>query len=145
MLFIENKYNYKEILVINEIYRGIEYCKLHDNFLKSNIKNLDFSVFNIKKKYSRTISNLLSSWMFTLYSKYNFNDDPFFPTDFMHFDNLKNTLIDYTSIYDIQNKNIKINNIITDLSNNYKKILFNLNKYNNLNDDNIQINKTEIF
>ena len=83
--------------------------------------------------------------MFTLYSKYNFNDDPFFPTDFMHFDNLKNTLNDYTSIYDIQNKNIKINNIITDLSNNYKKILFNLNKYNNLNDDNIQINKTEIF
>ena len=145
MLFIENKYNYKEILVINEIYRGIEYCKLHDNFLKSCIKNLDFSVFNIKKKYSRTISNLLSSWMFTLYSKYNFNDDPFFPTDFMHFDNLKNTLIDYTSIYDIQNKNIKINNIITDLSNDYKKILFNLNKYNNLNDDNIQINKTEIF
>ena len=145
MLFIENNYNYKEILIVNEIYRGIEYCKLHDNFLKSCIKNLDFSVFNIKKKYSRTISNLLSSWMFTLYSKYNFNDDPFFPSDFMHFDNLKNTLNDYTSIYDIEDKNIKINNIIADLSNDYKKLLLNLNKYNNLNDDNIQINKTEIF
>ena len=70
-----------------ELYRGIEYCKLHDDFLKSCLNNLNCSVFNIKKKYSRTISNLLSSWMFTLYSNYNFNDDPFFPTNYKYFDN----------------------------------------------------------
>ena len=79
MLFIENNYTDKKILVIHELYRGIEYCKLHDNFFKSCLKHLGLSVFNIKKKHSRTISNLLSSWMFTLYSNYNFNDDPFFP------------------------------------------------------------------
>ena len=87
MLFIENSFDNKEILVTMELYRGIEYCKLHDNFFKSCLKHLDSSVFNIKKKYSRTISNLLSSWMFTLYSHYDFKNDPFFPTEFMHFDN----------------------------------------------------------
>jgi len=145
MLFIENKYNNKEILVMHELYRGMEYCKLHDIFFKSCLKNLDSCVFNIKKKYSRTISNLLSSWMFTLYSHYNFNEDPFFPTDYLYFDNLKSTLNDYTSIYNIKNKNIKINKIIQDLSINYKQILINLKKYNNLNDNNININKINIF
>ena len=76
MLFIENIYNEKEILIIYELYRGIEYCKLHDNFFKSCLKNLNTDVFNIKKKYSRTISNLLSSWMFVIFLLI-FND-PFF-------------------------------------------------------------------
>jgi hypothetical protein len=145
MLFIENNYTNKKILVMQELYRGIEYCKLHDIFLKSCLKHLDPSVFNIKKKYSRTISNLLSSWMFTLYSHYHFNDDPFFPTEFMYFDNLKNTLRDYTSIYNIKDDTIKINNIIDELSCNYKKLLINLNKYSNLNDNNITISKNQIF
>jgi hypothetical protein len=145
MLFIENIYNKQEILIIYELYRGIEYCKLHDNFFKSCLKNLNTDVFNIKKKYSRTISNLLSSWMFTLYSYYNFNDDPFFPTNYMYFDNLKKTLNDYTSIYNIKNKSNKINIIISELSKNYKEILINLKKYKNVNDENINLNKIIIL
>jgi hypothetical protein len=145
MLFIENIYNKQEILIIYELYRGIEYCKLHDNFFKSCLKNLNTDVFNIKKKYSRTISNLLSSWMFTLYSYYNFNDDPFFPTNYMYFDNLKKTLNDYTSIYNIKNKSNKINIIISELSKNYKEILINLKKYKNVNDKNINLNKIIIL
>ena len=108
------------------------------------MKHLGLSVFNIKKKHSRTISNLLSSWMFTLYSNYNFNDDPFFPTDFIYFDNLKNTLHDYTSIYNIKDATVKINNIID----NYLviiKILINLNKFSNINDNNIIISKHQIL
>ena len=46
MLFIENKYDNKKILVIMELYRGIEYCNLHDNFLKSCLNNLGPLVFN---------------------------------------------------------------------------------------------------
>lgn len=145
MLFIENSFNDKEILITMELYRGLEYCKLHDNFFKSCLKHLDSSVFNIKKKYSRTISNLLSSWMFTLYSHYDFKDDPFFPTDFMHFLNLKNTLFDYTSIYNIKDDAVKINKIIDELTNNYTKILVNLKKYSELNDNNIIISKNLIF
>lgn len=145
MLFIENIYKKKDIHIKMELYRGIEYCKLHDEFLKSCLKNLNCSVFNIKKKYSRTISNLLSSWMFTLYSYYNFNDDPFFPTNYNYFDNLKDTLYDYTSIYDIENKDEKVNKIITDLSNNYKKVLLNLSKYKNVNDKNIILSKNSYF
>lgn len=145
MLFIENIYEKKNIHMEMELYRGIEYCKLHDAFLKSCLKNLNCSVFNIKKKYSRTISNLLSSWMFTLYSYYNFNDDPFFPTNYNYFDNLKDTLYDYTSIYDIENKDEKVNKIITDLSNNYKKVLLNLSKYKNVNDINIILSKKKYF
>tara|TARA_B100001121_G_scaffold307466_1_gene329053 strand:- start:5575 stop:6813 length:1239 start_codon:yes stop_codon:yes gene_type:complete len=145
MLFIENSFDNKEILITMELYRGIEYCKLHDNFFKSCLKHLDSSVFNIKKKYSRTISNLLSSWMFTLYSHYDFKNDPFFPTEFMYFDNLKNTLHDYTSIYNINDKSIKINNIIQELSSNYKQILLNLKQYKNLNDENIVLNKIQKY
>lgn len=149
MLFIENtiSHNYNNKININinmEILRGLEYCKLHDEFLKSCLKHLDSKVFNIKKKYSRTISNLLSSWMFTLYSHYDFNDDPFFPTNYNYFDNLTSTLNDYSSLYNIKNKNIKINKIIDDLSINYKKILEKLNNIKN-NDITINIYKHQIF
>lgn len=145
MLFIENIYEKKDIHIKMELYRGIEYCKLHDDFLKSCLKNLNCSVFNIKKKYSRTISNLLSSWMFTLYSNYNFNDDPFFPTNYNYFDNLKETLYDYISIYEIENKDEKVNKIISDLTNNYKKVLLNLSKYKNIDDKNIILSKNSYF
>lgn len=141
MLFIENKYNNKQISITMELYRGIEYCKLHDKFFKSCLNHLEFFVFNIKKKYSRTISNLLSSWMFTLYSYYDFKDDPFFPTKYMYFKNLKNTLNDYTSIYNIKNSKTKINNIIDELDNNYNNILINLKKYKTIDNNNITISK----
>ena len=69
----------------------------------------------------------------------------FFPTDFIYFDNLKNTLHDYTSIYNIKDATVKINKIIDELSCNYKKILINLNKFSNVNDNNIIISKHQIF
>lgn len=149
MLYIENSnlQKDKDISLVMEIYRGIEYCNLHDKFLKSCIDNLGSNVFNIKKKYSRTISNLLSSWMFTLYSYYDFLDDPFFPTNYNYFENLITTLNDYSSLHNIKNKNTKINNIINDLKNNYKMILINLKKIElkNISDEDIIIIKKQIF
>ena len=50
MLYIENNYNDIEISLSMEIHRGLEYCKLHDNFLKSCINNLGINIFHIKKK-----------------------------------------------------------------------------------------------
>ena len=140
MLYIENSnlQKDKDISLVMEIYRGIEYCNLHDKFLKSCIDNLGSNVFNIKKKYSRTISNLLSSWMFTLYSYYDFLDDPFFPTNYNYFENLITTLNDYSSLHNIKNKNTKINNIINDLKNNYKMILINLKKIKTTNGVSLQ-------
>ena len=72
MLYIESKYKDIDINIQMEIKRGVYYCILNNIFINSCVKNLGFHVFCNKKKYIRTISNLLSSWMFTLYSNYNY-------------------------------------------------------------------------
>ena len=129
---IYNKYtknNKKETDILLELYRGKEFCNIHNIFIKSCLSNLGEKVFSNKKNYIRTISNLLSSWMFTLYSKYNFSEDPFFPTKYKNFKNLKETLYDYCSLFKIENKDEKIENIINDLDTIYGKSLDNISNY----------------
>ena len=115
--------------IILELYRGKEYCKLQKIFTSLCLTNFDKKVFTNKKNLNRTITNLLASWMFTLYSYYDFNDDPFFPKNCNYFKNLKETLYDYTSLYNIKNKNDKINNIINSLELEYNKIYQNIEIY----------------
>lgn len=150
MLYIENVYNEEEPSILLELYRGIEYCNLHGMFIDSCISTLGSRVFNIKKKCYRTLSNLLSSWMFTLYSYYDFKNDPFFPTKFKYNDNLKRTLNDYCSLFDINDKKIKIKNIIHILNENYENLLVNMNKHKNSdfylkNKNNITVIKNKII
>lgn len=119
--------------IILELYRGKEYCKLQKIFTSLCLTNFDKKVFTNKKNLNRTITNLLASWMFTLYSNYDFNNDPFFPKDCNYFDNLKEILYDYTSLYDITNKDEKINKIINSLKLEYDKIYNNIEIYKNSN------------
>jgi hypothetical protein len=132
--------------ILLELYRGKQYCNLQKIFLYLCINNLDQSIFTNKKTLGRTISNLLSSWMFTLYSKYTFDKDPFFPENCDYCDNLIKTLTDYSSLYYKEVPINKINKIITDLKYNYNNIYKNIDKYKestfyNKNKKNYNINK----
>jgi hypothetical protein len=129
MLFIENTKNEIDSNILLELYRGKQFCILQKKFIDSCLKNLGEKIFKNKKNVNRTLTNLLSSWMFTLYSKYNFNDDPFFPTNYNYFDNLIKTLYDYSSIHNIKNIEKNINNIIDIIKESYKKLLFNIKEY----------------
>ena len=77
--FIKNeKYNMnEEISPILELFRGKVYANILKSFIYNCVNNLGTKIFSIKKSYPRTITNLLSSWFFTLYSDYDFSGDPF--------------------------------------------------------------------
>jgi len=138
------KYKDTHYNINKEIYRGELYCNLLKNFSKSCLSNLNEKIFSHKKSSYRTITNLLSSWFFTLYQYYDFNDDPFYPTNYNHTNTLIKTIEDYCSILVVDNLDFKINNIISDLKNNYENILCKLNKYNS-NHNNINITKIIIY
>ncbi len=127
---IYEELNSNEISINKELYRGELYCDLLKNFIKSCLKNLGEKIFSHKKNYTRTITNMLSSWFFTLYqNSSSTNDDPFFPTNYLDNDFIiERTLLDYSSLHNIQNINIKINNIIVDLHEAYENVL---NRFNN--------------
>jgi hypothetical protein len=108
-LIIINKKNVDPIL---ELYRGKIYCNILNNFIFICTKHLGKEIFSIKKSYQRTLTNLLSSWMFNLYSFSNldnenydiiFNDkkynniivDSFIPTNYSDVSILKITLMDF--------------------------------------------------
>ena len=81
------KYSYKknkdqELNPILELYRGKVYAFILKSFIFNCTENLGTKIFCIKKSYPRTITNLLSSWFFTLYSTYDFSEDPFFPNNY---------------------------------------------------------------
>ena len=133
-------YNTSSHSISKEIYRGDLYCSLLKNFTKSCLQNLNENIFSHKKSTNRTLTNLLSSWFFTLYHTYDFKDDPFFPTNYNHMNQLIKTLEDYCSINIVDNYKDKINNIVEDLSNNYKELLIKINKYTD-NNHNINVTK----
>ncbi len=139
-----NNQNDYDIIDINkEIYRGELYCSLLKNFTKSCLTNLNEEVFSHKKNYTRTITNLLASWFFTLYQHCDFKLDPFFPSDYKNNnDIIKRILIDYCSLYKIEDIDIKINNIISDLYTSYEILLNKLAEYK-ININIIHIYKTE--
>jgi len=85
-----------ELSPILELYRGKVYATILKSFIYNSITNLGTKIFSVKKSYPRTLTNLLSSWFFTLYSDYDFKDDPFFPSNFSNTDSLRETLNDFT-------------------------------------------------
>jgi hypothetical protein len=136
-------YNTVNHSIDKEIYRGILYCTLLKNFSKSCLSNLNEKIFSHKKTTNRTLTNLLSSWFFTLYHYSDFTNDPFFPTNYNHTDILKKTIEDYCSMYAINNVQEKINKIIIDLLSNYSNLLIKLNEYTD-KDSHIKITKIKI-
>ena len=79
-----------------ELYRGIQYENLLRLFINDCSQLLGKQTFNKKKSPIRTLTNILSSWMFTLYSSYDFKNDPFFPNDCSNMNNLKVTLHNFS-------------------------------------------------
>lgn len=119
-----------ELSPILELYRGKIYSFILKSFISTCITNLNSNIFSIKKSYPRTITNLLSSWFFTLYVDYDFQSDPFFPSNIDNTESLKETLNDFCK-YDtsIQNTSSKINNILKDLKKSYIDAMKNLDDY----------------
>ena len=105
------KYKDTDYDINKEIYRGELYCNLLKKFSKSCLTNLNEQIFSHKKSSYRTITNLLSSWFFTLYQYYDFKDDPFYPTNYNYMDIIKKTIEDYSSILLVENLDIKITDL----------------------------------
>jgi hypothetical protein len=132
----------RELDINMELFRGELYCDLLKQFTKSCLKNLNDEVFSHKKNYHRTITNLLASWFFTLYIHYDFSMDAFFPNNYLaHDEIIIRTLKDYTSLHQIENVDIKINNIVNDLHNSYNNVITKLLNYKKINHE-IVITKT---
>jgi hypothetical protein len=121
-----------EIDPILELYRGKIYCQIIKMFIHLTTSTLGIEIFSVKKSYSRTLTNLLSSWMFTLYSFNELSDDPFFPnTTNLNINPLKITLLDFYKYSKIQINNIEniIDNIIDEFIKYFKTEIELLNKY----------------
>jgi hypothetical protein len=138
-------FNNQNTTILLEIYRGKLYNEILNKFINVCLKNFNEKIFSNKKKYYRTLVNLLSSWIFTQYSYYDFKNDSFFP-DINNNDLLKQTLYNYSSLDNIDDVESKINNIISTLNNCYNNVLNKLNSYKNSNyynkyKNNITVNK----
>jgi len=129
--YLVNKNN-EIISPILEIYRGKMYLMIVSNFIHNCIHIFNKEIFSFKKSYNRTLTNLLSSWLFDLYSKYNFKDDSFFPSNYKNTNVIKNILTDYTK-NNFEDNGIKIKNIIDKLIISYELSLKNLNSYKSSN------------
>ena len=142
---INNKIIFKnknDIDPILELYRGKIYCQIIKMFIHLITITLGTDIFSIKKSYPRTLTNLLSSWMFTLYAFELNNNDSFFPDSFKNINSLKITLLDFCKY---KNNNENYSNIIDqilkefidyleiqiDILNKYKKSQFYLNSKDN--------------
>lgn len=115
---------------ILELYRGKLYICLLKSFINDCIDNFGKEIFSIKKSFTRTITNILSGWIFSLYINYDFSGDYFLPNNYGYTKQLEETLLDlckYNS--SILNNQDKINYVITRLRNNYKKQLELLEQY----------------
>ena len=115
-----------------ELYKGKLFSYLIKNFTSECINNFGTQIFSIKKSFSRTLTNILSGWMFSLYVHYDFSSDYFFPTNYSDTNSLENTLRDLCK-YDnkITNSEDKINKVVSSLKNNYKNLLVMLSEYKN--------------
>lgn len=146
-----NKKIYKEYDILFEIFKGIKYCKLLEKFIITCVSNLPENIFQNKKSVKRTLTNLYSTWFFSLYSSYDFKDDPFFPTNYSNTNTLKDILMDYCDLNkDIINKEKKIELIVKNTCYNYQKTLNYIKNYGNnsfysKNKNNFTINKNKFI
>ena len=136
------KSNNQNTTILLEIYRGKLYNDLLNKFIQVCLKTYNEKIFSNKKRYYRTLVNLLSTWIFSQYSYYDFKNDPFFP-EIKNNNLLKKTLYHYSSLDSFDDIDNKIDNIINTLSNNYNNILDKLESYKNSNYYNT--NKNSVF
>jgi len=143
----------KHVNIVLELYRGKLFSNILNDFIFESIKLLGTKIFSIKKPYKRTITNLISSWMFTLYASENFKPqlDPFLPNNFNEVNSLRLILQDLVK-YDetIINPNELIENLLLKLQTNFKEQLILLTKYKNSdyyknNKNKYSISKKEIL
>ena len=99
------EYKHQPLEPILELYKGKLYCYLINSFINDCVNTFGYQIFSIKKSVSRTLTNLLSSWMFSLYINYDFSNDYFFPSNYEDTSTLEETLKDLC----------KYNNNITNL------------------------------
>lgn len=138
-IIFKNKSTIDPIL---ELYRGKIYCQIIKMFIHIVTQNLGTAIFSVKKSFPRTLTNLLSSWMFTLYAFESNNNDPFFPDFFQNSEPLKITLLDFCKYEDkdkdynvivdmIISEFIEFLNVQIDILNKYKISPFYLNSKDN--------------
>lgn len=148
------KARYKQTLYlvdpILELYKGKIYSCLIKLFTNNCTSTFGYRIFSIKKSYLRTITNLLSSWIFSLYIDYDFSSDYFFPTNYNKTKPLEDILRDLCK-YDSTITNIeqKITDVINKLKVDYKHLLELLQSYKKSkmylnNKSNYKIKKTII-
>jgi hypothetical protein len=145
-------YSGNEINVILELYRGKLFSYVIKEFINKATSLFGTKIFSVKKSFPRTLTNLLSSWMFTLYASENFDPsiDPFLPNNYIETQSLVDTLNDLVK-YDntIKNPSNLINlliNFLTKLFEEQHKLLCSYKKSNYYNDNknNFKIFKTMI-
>jgi len=117
-----------------ELYKGKLFSNILKVFINSCVEQFGTNIFSIKKSYSRTLTNILSGWMFSLYINYDLSKDYFFPTNYDNVETLVTILKDMCK-YDSTIKNVddKIEKVIIRLKSIYSEELYNLEKYKNSN------------
>ena len=141
-----------ENMVILELYRGKLFCYIIKEFINKATSLFGTKIFCVKKSFPRTLTNLLSSWMFTLYASDNFDPtvDPFLPNNFTETQSLVNTLNDLVK-YDDTLKDpskliILLINFLVKLYEEQHKLLANYKKSNYYYDNKYKykVNKIKI-
>ena len=127
---INTNTNITSVEPILELFKGKTYSYLIKLFSNDCIEQFGTHIFSIKKSFSRTLTNILASWIFSLYIDYDFMDDYFLPTNYENTISLEIMLKDMCK-YDttITNVDVKINKILTNLKANYKTNLILFNDY----------------
>ena len=139
--------------VILELYRGKLFCYIIKEFIYKATTLFGTKIFSIKKSCARTLTNLLSSWMFNLYAskEFNNNKDPFLPNNFNETLSLKNILLDLikydTTILNAYDLIDELINFLTKLFETQLKMLDSYKKssYYNTNKNNYIIKKNKII
>ena len=132
---IELEYNCpseKPLDLIIELYRGKIFCYIIKEFITDATNLLGVKIFSIKKSFHRTLTNLLSSWMFNLYASENFkpNIDPFLPNNFDEVNSLRLILKDLVKYDDsLINTNTNIEIVLNKLIKLFQEQLVVLNAY----------------
>ena len=121
---LKNVQKCEQIEPILELYKGKLYSCLNKLFINDCINIFGIHIFSIKKSYYRTLTNILASWIFSLYIDYDFSNDYFFPSNYTNTISLENILYDLCKYDDkIINIKEKINYLINNLKINYKNQL----------------------
>jgi hypothetical protein len=128
-LKIKNQTN-QSIEPLLELYKGKLFCYIVKSFINDCTNQFGSKIFSIKKSCIRTITNLLSSWIFSLYIDYDFSEDYLLPTNYTNTSILRDTLIDLCKFdTTINNVDERINIVLTNLINIYKTQLKLLSNY----------------